>query len=116
MLQIVSLILSILASAGFITLVTLKSVRKKAAEEAESISIDNDSKRVEGYIVIIDDLNTRIAAALESLRKLEHELGETKRKNITLESENRKLRNENDKLKREIERLKDMKNNVKKIS
>lgn len=102
--QIISLILSILASAGFITLVTLKSVKKKAAEEAESLAIDNDSKRVEGYIIIIDDLNKRIATALESMRKLEGELNYSKNKIATLELENKQLKAENYRLKQLVKK------------
>ena len=102
--EIISLILSILTSAGLTPLVTLKSVKKKAAEGAESLAIDNDSKRVEGYIIIIDDLNKRIATALETMRKLESELNYSKIKITNLETENKQLKAENYRLKQLVKK------------
>ena len=101
--QIVSLIISLVVNAGLVTLLTIRAVRRKASEEAESVSLDNDSKRVEGYIILVDDLNKRIKAVLDDMRTLEGELSSVKAKNIALEAENRRLKEENIELKRIIE-------------
>lgn len=101
--QLVSLIISLVVNAGLGTLLTIRSLRHKAAEEAESVSLDNDSKRVEGYIILVDDLNKRIKAVLDDMRTLEGELAAVKTKNIALEVENRRLKEENSELKRKIE-------------
>jgi hypothetical protein len=97
--QLVSLIISLVVNAGLVTLLTIRSVRRKASEEAESVSLDNDSKRVEGYIILVDDLNKRIKTVLDDMRTLEGELGAVKAKNIALEVENRRLKEENRELK-----------------
>ena len=104
--QIVSLIISLVVNAGLVTLLTIRAVRRKASEEAESVSLDNDSKRVEGYIILVDDLNKRIKAVLDDMRTLEGELSSVKARNIQLEAENRHLIKENAELKREIEKFK----------
>ena len=97
--QLVSLIISLVVNAGLVTLLTIRSVRRKASEEAESVSLDNDSKRVEGYIILVDDLNKRIKTVLDDMRTLEGELAAVKAKNIALEVENRRLKEENRELK-----------------
>jgi len=104
--QLVSLIISLVVNAGLVTLLTIRSVRRKASEEAESVSLDNDSKRVEGYIILVDDLNKRIKTVLDDMRTLEGELASVKARNIQLELDNRHLRKENEELKREIEKFK----------
>lgn len=102
--QIVSLIISLVVNAGLVTLLTIRAVRRKASEEAESVSLDNDSKRVEGYIILVDDLNKRIKAVLDDMRTLEGELAAVKAKSIALEVENRRLKEENRELKKFIEK------------
>lgn len=90
--HIVSIILSVIGGGAVTSLVLLRG--KKRTSDTQS------------YQLLIDDLNGRMATALNRMRELEAEINRVSDENRSLRDEIATLRRENENLKTENDRLK----------
>lgn len=78
--EIVSIILNLLLGGGFIvTIVTLKSQRRKANAEARNKELENEEKSAEILLThIVEPLKKEINALRKEIRKLSNAVSKTK--------------------------------------
>ena len=89
--EIISIVLNALLSVGFISsLVTLKSTKDRAAQEVETLKLENDAKASDEWKELYDEQK-------DKTRELEAKVEK-------LQSENRALTIENERLKEQIKR------------
>lgn len=92
----IELLLTALASGSLTSLVanilTARHRRRQAAEEAETVALNNDTVRLTTYQNIVADLDQRLQRAMQQMRTLEDEIMHLRNDNQTLRKENATLR------------------------
>lgn len=92
----IELLLTALASGSLTSLVanilTARHRRRQAAEEAETVALNNDTVRLTTYQNIVADLDQRLQRAMQQMRTLEDEIMHLRNDNLQLRDENTTLR------------------------
>lgn len=83
--QIISIVLNALLSVGFITsLVTLKSTRDRAAQEVETLKLENDAKASDEWKALYDEQKNKTRELEVKVEKLQKDNDELREQNATL--------------------------------
>ena len=83
--EIISIVLNALLSVGFISsLVTLKSTKDRAAQEVETLKLENDAKASDEWKALYDEQKDKTRELEAKVEKLQKDNDELREQNATL--------------------------------